>query len=378
MNTTYDSKFRLKALTGTMDETLGRWKRVEPTLSQIANAVKGWQQDVENILYTEEYNIQATKNAQLSLEEAWHHRDNRNLALKAAMDATIELKAAIKSAQEVEDEFVPAYVKKSMGYAMKSVKKVEPGEVEVGNWIKDARTQLREIEMVPQNNRQYIAMNANLEGEIYHDTTSRVKAWLHGNVDSVYNDVTEESRSAIKSINQILTEIEQASGSGYLNRQEKEQIFINVGKAYKMLDQVKLAPRTPAIKADLLHDVDRVRGAIDSVMPMLQSGQYDEGDLFRDVMVSINEVRRLGNALPYKSLPEDTMDNVQKADKALGIILTDKRGSIRIKALQAAAANIDIIASDLAMASRDQRGVSVKSFFQTRQLTKTHHTLIKV
>ena len=361
MNTTYDNKFRLGALQKTMDTTLFRWGKVEPTLSAVANAIKGWQLDVENILYTKEYNNQATKNAQLALEEAWHNRDNRHLALKAANDARKELAASLQMVQDEKDEFVPAYVKKTMAYAMKSEAKPEPGFMELKNWVTEARQQLREIEMVPQNNRQYIAFNSNLEGNIYNNTTSRVKSWLRQNATQIYGSVTVDSQNAIKAVDQLLTEIEGISSNPYLTRQDKEQIFINVGKAYKMIDAIRVAPRTPAVKADLLHEVDRVRNSLNHVMPMLESGKYDERDLYTDVTNSINEVRRLGNALPYKALPEDTMENIYRADKALALILTDKRGSMRIKALEAAAANIDLIASDLAVASQKSE-VSRDSF----------------
>ena len=352
MNTTYDYTFRLNALQKTMDQTLHRWSKVEPSLSQISNAVKGWQQDVENIRFNSDYDIPTTQNAQRSLDEAWHHRDNRHLALKAANDAHIELKASIKSVEALKDDFIPAYQKKTLGYALKTADKVEP--------IAQAREQLSEIEHVPQNNRQYIAYNPNLEGHIYGNTASRVKSWLSENVTTIIDSVTPDSQAAIKAIDDLISEIEGVSSKEYLDRQEKEQIFINVGKAAKMLDRVKLAVRTPAVKADLLLDIDRARRSLDGIMPMLDSGKYEERDLYNEVMNSVNEVRRLGNSLPYKALPPDTMENIQRADKALSMIVTQKRADIRIKALYAAAANIDLIASDVAEASTKDNHLVVK------------------
>lgn len=367
MNTTYDYTFRLNALTKTMDQTLHRWSKVEPSLAQISNAVKGWQQDVENIRFNSTYDIQTTKNAQLALEEAWHHRDNRHLALKAANDAHTELKSAIKSVEALKDDFIPAYQKKTLGYALKTEAKVEPNALAIKSWIAKANEQLREIELVPQNNRQYIAYNQNLEGHIYNNTAARVKSWLSQNVTNIFDSITPDSQAAIKAIDELVTNIESIASKEYLNRQEKEQIFINVGKAYKMLDRIKLAPRTPAVKADLLVDIDRARHSLDNIMPMLDSGKYEERDLYNEVMRSINEVRSLGNSLPYKALPPDTMKNVQKADAALSMIVTQKRADIRIKALYAAAANIDLIAADVAEASTKDnqlviREVAAKSF----------------
>lgn len=351
MNTTYDYTFRLNALQKTMDQTLHRWSKVEPSLAQISNAVKGWQQDVENIRFNTDYDIQSTKNAQLALEEAWHHRDNRHLALKAANDAHQELKASIKSVESLKDEFIPAYQKKTLGYALRTEVKAEPNAVAIKSWIANANAQLKEIELVPQNNRQYIAYNPNLEGHIYGNTAARVKSWLSQNVANIFESITPDSQAAIKAIDELVDDIESISSNEYLTRQEKEQIFINVGKAYKMLDRIKLAPRTPAVKADLLLDIDRARHSLDGIKPMLDSGKYEERDLFNEVTNSINEVRRLGNSLPYKALPADTMNNIQKADQALSLIITQKRADIRVKALFAAAANLDVIAQDVAEAS---------------------------
>lgn len=365
---TYDAKFRLNALAKTMDQTLSRWKKVEPTLGQISNAVKGWQQDVENIRFNPDYNNQTTKNALLALDEAWHHRANRYLSLKAANDAHVEIKAAIKSMDTVEPKLTTAQ-KNTLGYAIKSQQKPDTSAKAIKSWVDEAREQIHEIEMAPHNNRQYMAMNPHYEGLVFGNIAARVKSWFNEQTPAIEAGITQESRNAIKSIHELVDEVGQISAKQYLTRQDKEQIFINVGKAYKMLESVKQAPRTPAIKADLLVDISRVRNAFNGVMPMLESARFDERDLFNEVTGAINEVRRLGNNLPYKSLPEDTMNNIYNADKALSIILTDKRASMRIKALNAAAANIDLIASDVAEASSRneyeiQSGVTAKDFSQ--------------
>ena len=67
MNMTYDAKVQIEC------SKSKQWIRPYPAgrrlspIGQISNAVKGWQQDVENIAFNPDYNNQTTKNALLPL-----------------------------------------------------------------------------------------------------------------------------------------------------------------------------------------------------------------------------------------------------------------------------------------------------------------------
>ena len=360
MNSTYDTQFRLNVLRASIEETLNHWKKVEPTLNTVSNTVKSWQKDWENLnyLFQREHPHVGIKahNVSMALEDAVENRDNRRLAIKSVQDAYSELKNFGNLRDKTNKDFVPVYRKRAMkaafgdyAYHQNTIPTGSaPVAIRVKSWIGAARDQLTELQSVPQNHRQSIAYNPAAEGSIYQRTASRVKAYIEDTYQDIAEDITPESKKAIKTILDIVENVEVASNTGMLDQARRRSIHAQLRKAFKKFDEIVMENRQPAVKADVFRDIEDLRKRIDHLSPLLQSGRFDESDLYRDVTEAIDSNRSIANAVPIKSMPTDTLENFHNIDKSLAQILMNRNPVYRAKALDAAAANLDLIASDLA------------------------------
>lgn len=358
MNTTYDVNFRFKALVGGVNETLHQWRRTEPTLVAVANSIKGWQGDwntLHNIMQRQGRKSAYKANiVRIALDDAWHHRDNRNLAIKSVSDALSAMQSV--ASEDEQDDFVPVYrhraAKAVFGDNYRQLKQSAsahpPVEVRVKSWANEMRRNIEGLETIPQENRNYIAYNPHLEGAIYQRAALSVKSWIHDNFGSVMNDLTSNGRQAIKAIDEEVNQIAHLSRVGLLDDGTRREIHARLRNAYKMIDGIQPEMRTPAVKAALFQDVDMLRGRLDGLMPLLEYGRYHESDLFRDVTESITLGRNIYEAAPVKFMPPDTWNNFNNLDRSLSQVLVHKNPAVRVKALRAAAANLDIISRDLA------------------------------
>lgn len=358
MNTTYDTNFRLRSLLDGVTDTLHQWRRSEPTLHTIANSVKSWQNDWEtlhNIMMRQgQKTAYKSQSVRLSFDEAWHNRDNRNLAIKAVDDALNYMKEVASEAER--DDFVPVYKRRSVKAAFgdhayngrSETYQDKPVEARVKSWAIEARNQIDELQNIPQNNRQYIGFNPHLEGSIYQRHTMKAKAWLRDNASKVMADLTPQAKSAIKAIDDRLSRVYRLSNQGVMDPASRREIHAALRQAYKMVDHIQPETRTPAVKAALFQDVDALRSRIDNIMPLLDHGRYDESDLYRDVTEAIQAGRNIAQVAPVKFMPSDTHDNFYNLDRSLSQVIVSKNNGFRIKALRAAAANLDVIARDLA------------------------------
>lgn len=360
MNTTYDTKFRFRSMVDGMDNTLYQWQKSQPTLHTIANAVKSWQKDWDtlgSILNRESASAAAkTHNIHMALEEAWENRDNRALAVKSLGGARELLKSFFDNREEEQSSFVPLYRRRSMksafGYEEADVQ-VKPfnqydSVMRVKAWTEQAREHLNELQNVPQNNRQYIAYNPNLEGSIYQRTAMRVKAWIEDEYLNIHTELKPESKYAVKAVLDTIEHIQASTPDGLLDQAQRRRIHTDIRNAFKALDNIEPEVRTPVIKSDIFGDVDSLRKRIDNVMPVLESGKYHDTDLYREVTQTIDAARNLAEAAPIKFMPPDTWENFQNLDRSLSQVLINRNPSVKVKSLRAAAANLDVIARDMA------------------------------
>lgn len=360
MNTTYDTNFRFNSLLNGLGDTLHRWKRAKPaTIGTVANAIKTWQNDwdvLSNILQKQSgYSTVKSIDVKNAFDDAWEHRDNPKLALDALEEAYGAMKSFSEYRDTNTDNYVPLYRRRAVKAVigdnpLRETKKdedIEPA-IRVKSLVNGLHEQIEKIHYVPQDNRGYIMNNPHLEGAVYNRTVSRVKSWMNENYPSAFRYIHPDSRDAIKSINDSLDQIERLSNAGLLTDARRRQIQMNIRQAFKSVKEIRPIVRTNAVKASLLQDVDSLRNRLDNTMALVEFRNYGEDDIYRDVTEAIKSCRNIATAAPIKYMPEDTVENFYNLDRSLSQILLHRNTGVRIKALRAAAANLDVIAGDLA------------------------------
>ncbi len=367
MNTTFDSKMKCRTLTSIMGDEVRRWKMAQPSLSVIASSIKSWKHDLGTLCLDDQYQVTTTRNADLALDEAWQHRDNAAHAIKAAEEAWQEL-SRTEEALNSQEAFVPLHERRNRAMLMNmhSVKSLDvvdmpdPEEVVVSkrikSWMETARAKLDEIHYASQKNRRYISQNPQLEGRIYAQNAVRAKAWFDEN-RNVRNVISAKSAGEIDNIQAQLDRVMQIGGAGWIDDTGRRGIHQALRLATKSLNNVQPVTRTPQVKANLFLDVEKMRKGLDNMMPLVQSGSYDDSDLFREVTQTIDQVKALSRIIPVKMLPPDTMENLENTHHSLAQMIQSKNHHVRVKSLRAAAANLDVLANDLAAMERNQKPV---------------------
>lgn len=358
MNTTYDSKFRFRALLTGVGETLHQWDRSEPTLGAVSNAIKSWQNDwgvLSTIMSRQNGSISPrSQDVDMALDEAWANRANRQLAVKSLKDA-YSLMKEVESSRE-RNTFVPTYRKRSVkamfgenaGQLRRPRNNFEVNSKAVKSWVNEARDQLASIQDVPRHSRQHIGYAPNAEGHLYARHATRAKMWVNDSYRAIQDQVTPESRVAVKAVVDKLSSVERLGQVGLLDNGGRRAIHSQLRAAFKALDNIDAETRTPVVKTDLFQDMNYIRGRVDTLMPLLENQRYDESDLYRDVTEVIDKARNVSRVAPIKFMPMDTWDNFTNLDRSLTQVLMNRNPAVRVKALRAAAANLDIISKDLA------------------------------
>lgn len=350
----YDADFRYRALVKGIDESLFRWGRAQPMLGTIAESIKSWKNDLSALSYHPQFRVSAFADSLMAMDDAWENRANRSAAMKSLGDAIRYLKQV--GEQRPVETHQPGYRRNAMkalvgeeALKRSAVKSTNlPYERVVEEWRDEARRQLEHVQHVPQHSGKYIAYSPNQEGGVYRHAILRAKSWLESNYDNVARLMTDESRQAVKAVEDHLNQIEQNTRNGLMDSASRRRVHVGIRQAIKSLEVIQPNPRPPRLKSDIFGDVTRLRARLDGMMPMLANGNYDDQDLLRDVSEVMSDARGLYRAAPIKAMPADTFDNFNNLGLSLQQIVETRRHDIRVKALRAAAANMDIIAKDLA------------------------------